>query len=198
MSAGRCPHSSPVSRRGAPELMAPPARRRMSKTSCSRRCACACARRSLAPNERCAASACGRARSRSAQRASRRRRRTPVSDPRRALERAGLSAKKSFGQNFLVAPHVVDSIAAACVPDAEIGKALVVELGAGTGALTRALVGRAAHVVAVERDRDLVPVLNDELRDEIATGKLTIVEGDAQAVVAKQVAGDGHPLVLCG
>jgi 16S rRNA (adenine1518-N6/adenine1519-N6)-dimethyltransferase len=121
-----------------------------------------------------------------------------VTDPRKVLERAGLSAKKSFGQNFLVAPHVVESIAAACVPDAEIGKAHVVELGAGTGALTRALCQRAARVVAVERDRDLVPLLSEELRDEIAAGKLSIVEGDAQTAVAKELAGDVHPLVLCG
>jgi 16S rRNA (adenine1518-N6/adenine1519-N6)-dimethyltransferase len=121
-----------------------------------------------------------------------------VSDPRKVLERAGLSAKRSFGQNFLVASQVVESIAAACVPDAEIGKAHVVELGAGTGALTRALLERAARVVAFERDRDLVPVLNQELAGEVAAGKLTIVEGDAQAVVAKELAGDGHPLVLCG
>lgn len=121
-----------------------------------------------------------------------------MTDPRRALERAGLSAKKSFGQNFLVASHVVESIAAACVPDAEIGKAHVVELGAGTGALTRALSQRAARVIAVERDRDLVPVLNEALGGEIAAGKVTIVEGDAQAVVAKELAGDAHPLVLCG
>jgi 16S rRNA (adenine1518-N6/adenine1519-N6)-dimethyltransferase len=121
-----------------------------------------------------------------------------VTDPRKVLERAGLSAKKSFGQNFLVASHVVDSIAAACVPDAEIGKAHVVELGAGTGALTRALCKRAARVIAVERDRDLVPVLNEELAEEIAAGKLAIVEGDAQSAVAKELAGDVHPLVLCG
>lgn len=121
-----------------------------------------------------------------------------MSDPRRVLERAGLSAKKSFGQNFLVAPHVVESIAAACVPDAEVGRAHVIELGAGTGALTRALLKRAARVIAVERDRDLVPVLEEELAEEIAAGKLAVIEGDAQAVVAKDLAGDVHPLVLCG
>lgn len=121
-----------------------------------------------------------------------------MTDPRKVLERAGLSAKKSFGQNFLVAPHVVESIASACVPDAEVGAAHVVELGAGTGALTRALSRRAARVVAVERDRDLVPVLNEELREEIEAGKLTIVEGDAQAVDAKELSGGARPLVLCG
>ena len=121
-----------------------------------------------------------------------------MTDPRKVLERAGLSAKKSFGQNFLVAPHVVESIAAACVPDAEIGKAHVVELGAGTGALTRALLARAARVIAVERDRDLVPVLNEELAEHVTAGKLQIVEGDAATIVAKDLAGDARPLVLCG
>lgn len=120
-----------------------------------------------------------------------------MTDPRKVLERAGLSAKKGFGQNFLVAPHVVDSIAAACVPDAEVDRSHVLELGAGTGALTRALCKRAAHVVAVERDRDLVPVLHAELAEEIAARKLTIVEGDAQAVVARELL-ESAPRILCG
>jgi len=94
---------------------------------------------------------------------------------------------------------VVDAIAEACVPDAEIGRAQVIELGAGTGALTRELCKRAMRVVAIERDRDLVPLLNEELADEIAAGKLTIIEGDAQAVTVRDLLGDASPpRVLCG
>lgn len=124
-----------------------------------------------------------------------------MTDPRALLRDAGLSAKKSFGQNFLVAPHVVESIAAACVPEREIGRAHVLELGAGTGALTRALVERAERVVAVERDRDLVPVLERELAPSIEAGKLSIVEGDAQTAEPAALLGprnDGAPRVLCG
>src|SRR5262249_46025101 len=103
-------------------------------------------------------------------------------DPRVVLREAGLSPKRSFGQSFLVAEPVVRAIAGACVPDAEVGAARVVEIGAGTGALTSRLVERARHVVAIERDRDLVPVLAKNFDAEIASKTLDLVEGDAQAV----------------
>jgi len=122
-------------------------------------------------------------------------------DPRSVLREAGLSPKKSFGQNFLVAESVVRAIAAACVPDAEVGHARVVEIGAGTGALTAALLDRAKHVVAIERDRDLVPLLARTFEVEIAAGKLTLVEGDAQTVDYEALLGeaaDDSPRVLCG
>jgi 16S rRNA (adenine1518-N6/adenine1519-N6)-dimethyltransferase len=124
-----------------------------------------------------------------------------MSDARAVLRRTGLAPKKSFGQNFLVAPHVVESIATACVPNAEVGRTRVLELGAGTGALTRALAARAARVVAVERDRDLVPVLERALGSFVEAGKLRIVEGDAQTAEPAALLGDreeGSPRVLCG
>ncbi len=120
-----------------------------------------------------------------------------MSDARALLRGAGLSPKKSFGQNFLVAPHVVESIARACVPDAEIGRAHVLELGAGLGVLTKALAARAKRVVAVERDRDLVPLLESELAP--FDDKVEIIEGDAQTADPSVLlaAADG-PRVLCG
>jgi 16S rRNA (adenine1518-N6/adenine1519-N6)-dimethyltransferase len=121
-----------------------------------------------------------------------------VSDPRAILRRAGLHAKKGFGQNFLVSPHVVSSIARACVPDDEVGRAEVVELGAGTGALTSELLARARRVVAVERDRDLVPLLCAELAEPVAKGALEIVEGDAQAVEVGALFRGHGPRVLAG
>ena len=121
-------------------------------------------------------------------------------DARAVLRRSGLSPKKGFGQNFLVSQHTVDAIAAACIPDSEVGRARVLELGAGTGALTRALALRARSVVAVERDRDLVPVLAEELAD-LPEGRVRIVEGDAQAVDPRELLGAADadsPRVLCG
>jgi 16S rRNA (adenine1518-N6/adenine1519-N6)-dimethyltransferase len=123
-----------------------------------------------------------------------------TSDPRAVLRRTGLAPKRSFGQNFLVSQGVVDAIAAACIPDSEVGRARVLELGAGTGALTRALASRARSVVAVERDRDLVPVLAEELAD-LPEGRVRIVEGDAQAVDPRELLGapdPDSPRVLCG
>lgn len=117
-------------------------------------------------------------------------------DARALLRRAGLAPKKSFGQNFLVAPDVVRNIARACVPDEQLGSAHVLELGAGTGVLTRALVERAARVVAVERDRDLVPLLAEELAPY--GDRVRVVEGDAQAADPTALLGAGRPRVLCG
>jgi 16S rRNA (adenine1518-N6/adenine1519-N6)-dimethyltransferase len=112
-----------------------------------------------------------------------------VTDSRAILRRVGLSPKKGFGQNFLVAPHAIEAIARACVPDADVGHARVLELGAGLGALTTALLGRARTVVAVERDRDLVPVLHEEFAEAIAGERLRIIEGDAQTVVPSELLG---------
>jgi 16S rRNA (adenine1518-N6/adenine1519-N6)-dimethyltransferase len=121
-------------------------------------------------------------------------------DARAILRRVGLAPKKSFGQNFLVSPHAVEAIARAAVPDAERGRARVLELGAGLGALTRALAERARLVVAVERDRDLVPVLAEELAPAIDAGQVRIVEGDAQTATPDELGGadPGSPRVLAG
>jgi 16S rRNA (adenine1518-N6/adenine1519-N6)-dimethyltransferase len=120
-------------------------------------------------------------------------------DPRALLRAAGLRPKKLFGQNFLVAEPIARAIAAACVPDDEVGRARVVEIGAGTGALTRLLAPRAASLAAIERDRELVPVLRDELRE--FSDHVLVVEGDAREVDLDALLGpdrEGAPRVLCG
>ena len=79
---------------------------------------------------------------------------------RTLLDRYGLAAKKSWGQNFLADPSVPPLIAAAC----NLGPGdTVLEIGAGLGHLTAALLETGAHVVAVERDRDMAMVLRGEL-----------------------------------
>jgi 16S rRNA (adenine1518-N6/adenine1519-N6)-dimethyltransferase len=118
-------------------------------------------------------------------------------DPRSVLREAGLRPKKSFGQNFLVAEGIARAIAVACVHDDEVGAARVLEIGAGTGALTRLLSERARSVVAVERDRDLVPLLQRDL----ASDRVRIVEADAQSMDLPALLGPaeaGSPRVLCG
>ena len=97
-------------------------------------------------------------------------------DPRAVLKRHGLAPKRSFSQNFLVAEGVVESIAAAAVQD---GTEVVVELGPGCGTLTTAILRRGTRVVAVERDRDMIRVLEDELRD---VPTFEVVPGDAASV----------------
>lgn len=88
----------------------------------------------------------------------------------------GLKPKKSFGQNFMIDQRV-NLIFAKAV--ASFGKDLpVVEIGAGTGSLTAHLLEQCPRVHAVERDRDLVPILRDQFSEAIARGHLVIHEAD--------------------
>lgn len=64
-----------------------------------------------------------------------------------------LFAKKSLGQNFLVNPHLAQRI----VEAADVSETdTILEVGPGTGMLTRELVSRAAKVIAVEKDRRVI------------------------------------------
>ena len=77
------------------------------------------------------------------------------------LQRHHVVLKHRFGQNFLVDPVLRDVIAdtAGSTYDDD-----VVEVGAGAGTLTVALARRARRVVAVELDREMVPVLREVTR----------------------------------
>jgi 16S rRNA (adenine1518-N6/adenine1519-N6)-dimethyltransferase len=68
-----------------------------------------------------------------------------------------LQAKKSFGQHFLINDHIADDIAAS-LRTAEI-TGNVLEVGPGTGKLTRFLFEKKYNIYAVEADRDMVPML---------------------------------------
>jgi len=119
-------------------------------------------------------------------------------DPRKELSARGLRPKRSFGQNFLTAPQIIDAIAEACVPEVELGQARVLEIGGGTGVLTRALLRRAAHVTVVERDRELIPLLEETFAAEIAGGRLRVVEADGAQVSYEEHLGPKGPRVLAG
>ena len=87
-----------------------------------------------------------------------------IESPGQVLKRHGLWARKSWGQNFLVAPHVHAAIVAASGAAPGVR---VVEIGAGVGTLTAHLVATGAEVWAIERDRDLCTVLRAELGDAV-------------------------------
>ncbi|XXY50571.1 16S rRNA (adenine(1518)-N(6)/adenine(1519)-N(6))-dimethyltransferase RsmA [Sorangium sp. So ce269] len=112
------------------------------------------------------------------------------------LRARGLSPKKGFGQNFLVDVEAARRIAeAATTPTG----GAVLEIGAGLGALTRPLLDRAAHVVAIERDRDLVPILREQLAGPIDEGRLTLMEADAAQVDwVASLAGKPRPRAVAG
>ncbi len=72
-----------------------------------------------------------------------------------------IRAKKSLGQNFLHDASVIERIVGAL--DIQ-GSDTVIEIGPGTGALTETLVKTGANIVAVEFDRELVPLLEQQFR----------------------------------
>jgi 16S rRNA (adenine1518-N6/adenine1519-N6)-dimethyltransferase len=105
------------------------------------------------------------------------------------LQQHGLRPKHAWGQNFLDDQGVLADILQA----ARLGPgSVVVELGAGLGHLTRALLETGARVVAVERDRDMLRVLQ-ETSDE----RLTVVAANAARLDLAAVAGT-RPLTLVG
>lgn len=97
--------------------------------------------------------------------------------PKTQLHAAGLRPKHHFGQNFLSDPSLCARIAALAAPEGVDG---VIEIGAGLGALTAALLERAKHVIAIERDRDLVPELRSTFDGALHEGRLSVVEDDAK------------------
>ena len=84
----------------------------------------------------------------------------------------GLRPSRALGQNFVADPNTVRRIARlASVAEGD----RVIEIGAGLGSLTLALVETGASVMAVELDRYLVPVL----RSVVEPAGVTVIEGDA-------------------
>lgn len=73
-----------------------------------------------------------------------------------------IRADKSLGQHFLIDETPIDAMLTAA--DLKDGDA-VLEIGPGLGVLTTRLCEKAKKVVAVEKDRDIIPVLEDVTRD---------------------------------
>lgn len=95
------------------------------------------------------------------------------STTRSLLDAHGLAPRRERGQNFVVDPNTVRRIAQL----ARVGPSdVVVEIGAGLGALTFALAETGATVLAVEVDRGLCRVLEDLVS---ARANVTVVEADA-------------------
>ncbi len=91
-----------------------------------------------------------------------------------AKELKGIKPKRLFGQNFLVTPKIYEEI----VKAAEIKEGdKVLEIGGGTGILTRYLIDAGASVISVEKDRDLIPKLKKNAPEaEVIEGDILKVE----------------------
>lgn len=86
-----------------------------------------------------------------------------------------MKAKKSLGQHFLKSESALKKIRDAANV---VGSDIVLEIGPGLGALTAELLFSAGKVVAIEKDRDLIPHLEEKFAGEIKRGKLEILEED--------------------
>lgn len=76
--------------------------------------------------------------------------------------RYGFNLSKSLGQNFLVDKNIIDKI----IEGSLINKTdLVIEIGPGIGVLTAAAAKEAAKVIAIELDKNLIPILSETLNE---------------------------------
>lgn len=109
------------------------------------------------------------------------------------LNKYQLVFQKKFGQNFLIDTHVLDKIIrAAEITDQD----LVLEIGPGIGTLTQYLCENAREVIAVEIDRQLIPVLKDTLSayDNITVLNEDILKVDLNSLVKER--NGGRPIKI--
>lgn len=89
--------------------------------------------------------------------------------------------QKKFGQNFLIDTHVLDKIISAAGVTKDD---CVLEIGPGIGTMTQYLAENARHVVAVEIDSNLIPILNETLADY---ENVTVIHADILKVDINQI-----------
>ena len=97
------------------------------------------------------------------------------------IKKYGFAFQKKFGQNFLIDANIVNKI----IVLSEITKNdCVVEIGPGIGTMTQYLAEKAGQVIAVEIDKNLIPILNETLGEY---DNVTIINGDILKVDIRQI-----------
>ncbi len=110
---------------------------------------------------------------------------------REVIARHGIAAQRRLGQNFLLDLNLTRRIARAAGP---LDAANIIEIGAGPGGLTRALIAEgAAHVIAVERDPRCLAALGELAA--ACPGRLEVVAGDALDLDAAALAAAPRKIV---
>ncbi|MBR7019643.1 MAG: 16S rRNA (adenine(1518)-N(6)/adenine(1519)-N(6))-dimethyltransferase RsmA [Lachnospiraceae bacterium] len=117
-----------------------------------------------------------------------------LSDPKETiavLQKYHFMFQKKFGQNFLIDAHVLDKIVdAAGVTKEDV----VLEIGPGIGTMTQVLCERAKEVIAVEIDKNLIPILREDTcrdYDNLTIINDDILKTDVDALVRER---GGRPL----
>jgi 16S rRNA (adenine1518-N6/adenine1519-N6)-dimethyltransferase len=88
--------------------------------------------------------------------------------------------KKSLGQHFLMHARIAERIAGVAGITRE---SIVLEIGPGTGMLTRELLKQAKKVIAIEADQDLFEKLKIDFANEISSSQLELIHGDIRTFV---------------
>ncbi len=115
-----------------------------------------------------------------------------MTHPGELLKRAQLYAGKEMGQNFLSNPGTGEMIAARMGISSETK---VLEIGPGLGALTIPIARRAGSVVAVEKDRRLIPLLQEELEQE-EISNVQVINQNIMKTDFKEIAGNEKLVVI--
>jgi 16S rRNA (adenine1518-N6/adenine1519-N6)-dimethyltransferase len=108
---------------------------------------------------------------------------------REIKEKYGFRLTKSLGQNFLTDKNIIDQI----IEGAGIGENdLVIEIGPGIGVITYEASLEARKVIAIEIDKNLIPILAETLadRDNIEIVNSDVLKTDVNALIAKARAED--------
>ena len=121
-----------------------------------------------------------------------------LSNPKYTIEiikKYEFAFQKKFGQNFLIDAHVVDKIIRSAMLTKED---CVLEIGPGIGTMTQALAKAAGKVVAVEIDKNLIPILEETLQ---GYSNISVVNEDILKVDIKELAkiyNEGKPIKEIG
>ncbi len=106
------------------------------------------------------------------------------------LQKYDFVFQKRYGQNFLIDTHVLEKI----IREAGITKEdMVLEIGPGIGTMTQYLCERARKVIAVEIDRNLIPILRDDTLAEYDNVKIInddILKVDMNRLVQEENGGN--------
>lgn len=104
-----------------------------------------------------------------------------------------LFAKKSLGQHFLTSVSALQKIieASNIAPDE-----IVLEVGPGRGVLTEKLLQTGARVIAVEKDDELIPVLEERFTSNIEAGQLQLIHGDILELSAPELIPENKPFKI--
>ncbi len=118
-----------------------------------------------------------------------------MTSPRVLLHSKGLRARKRLGQNFLANPQIAERI----VSQAAIGpRDVVLEIGAGLGALTIPTARQARTVLAVDKDPRIIDLLRGELASR-GLANVELIEADVLKLSLDRLLPDGcGPLIVIG